>query len=559
MEVDPEAARRVGTTLCNKWRLDRLIGIGGMAAVYEATHKIGRREAIKVMHPAIGRDRDLRARFEREAQAVNRFKHPGAVEIRDIDVAADGSPFLVMELLDGQPLSALARRPEGVPVPDLVRCMEEVLDVLAAAHAQGIIHRDVKPDNIFILRDGRVKVLDFGIARVRASAASSMQTRAGATLGTVPYMPPEQINGEEIDPRADLFAVGATMFRLVAKRRVHEAPTEAALLVKMATEPAPPLASVASAAPAQLALIVDRALQFDRARRYPDAPTMQRDVHAFREGRPPPYATSLAPAHTATSVTRIERGGPAAVPGAPAAGGPLQHTMPLSAMPQAFPGPQAAPAKAASPKGTQPMPAVGEIPSPVAPSLVANPAPLTTTPMPAAIAAATSISTSTAPVGVRGEVLAVTHPPSSAGGVPMDPRSMRYGALPPSSAMPPRRAASIFDPRIRIGNAQVPVAGIAAAAVVTIAIGVGMATCIALRGHTSDEATASAPSASVAPSSTPVPADTGAPSDTGGADIEGPHKPGPPRATATARPGGDFPPAGPTKGGASLAPKHGKH
>src|SRR5208282_609795 len=126
-----------------------------------------------------------------------------------------------MELLDGLPLADLARRPGGIELGELLRLVDEMLDVLAAAHAQGIIHRDIKPDNLFVLHDGRLKVLDFGIARVRAGAPSKLRTRVGATLGTAPYMPPEQIRGVEIDARADLFAVGATMFRLSARRRIH--------------------------------------------------------------------------------------------------------------------------------------------------------------------------------------------------------------------------------------------------------------------------------------------------------------------------------------------------
>jgi serine/threonine-protein kinase len=290
MDPEAEAAQRVGTTLCNKWTLERLIGTGGMAAVYVATHKIGRREAIKILHSDVARDPDLRARFEQEAHAVNRFKHPGAVEVRDIDVAEDGSPFLVMELLEGRPLSELQRAPGGVHPGALLGWVDELLDVLAAAHAQGIIHRDIKPDNLFVLRDGHLKVLDFGIARVRAGVSSKPQTRVGAALGTAPYMPPEQIRGVEIDGRADLFAVGATMFRLIAHRRIHEAPTAAELLLQMARLPAPALASVAPHAPANVCLVVDRALMFDREQRYPDALTMQRDVRAVREGRSPAYA-----------------------------------------------------------------------------------------------------------------------------------------------------------------------------------------------------------------------------------------------------------------------------
>ena len=290
MDPEQEASRRVGTTLCNKWTLEKLLGTGGMAAVYVAVHKIGRREAIKILHPDIARAPELRARFEQEAHAVNRFRHPGAVEIRDIDVAEDGSPFLVMELLEGDPLSDLARRPGGVPLPDLLRLVDEMLDVLAAAHAQGIIHRDIKPDNLFVLRDGRLKVLDFGIARVRAGASPKLLTRRGAALGTAPYMPPEQIKGHEIDARADLFAVGATMFRLIAKRRIHHAENETETRVTMASEPAPRLASVSAEAPPDVCVVVDRALMFDREQRYPDAITMQRDVRALREGMPPPYA-----------------------------------------------------------------------------------------------------------------------------------------------------------------------------------------------------------------------------------------------------------------------------
>src|SRR5262245_12957188 len=217
MDVEDFAERRVGTTLRDKWRLEKLIGVGGMAAVYVGVHKIGRREGIKILHPAIARSKELRARFEQEAHVANRFKHPGAVEIRDVDVTEDGCPLLVMELLEGETISDKARR-GPVDLGDLLRWTDELLDVLAAAHAQGIIHRDIKLDNLFVTTEGRLKVLDFGIARVRDGAVTSWKTAMGATLGTAPYMPPEQVQGREIDGRADLFAVGATMFRLIARR-----------------------------------------------------------------------------------------------------------------------------------------------------------------------------------------------------------------------------------------------------------------------------------------------------------------------------------------------------
>ncbi|WP_437732432.1 protein kinase domain-containing protein [Sorangium sp. So ce1335] len=302
--MDDERAaceRRVGTTLRGKWTIDRLLGIGGMAAVYAATHKIGRREAIKILHPEVARSKDLRARFEREAQAVNQFHHPGVVEIRDIDMTEDGAPFLVMELLEGESLADRLQRLGNIETGEMLRLMDELLDVLGAAHERGIIHRDIKLDNLFVETTGRLKVLDFGIARMRDGVKTAMRTRTGATLGTVSYMAPEQVRGISVDHRADLFAAGATMFRVVAKRRIHEARTESELLVKMATMAAPPLASVAPEAPHGLCVVVDRALAFDRERRYPDARTMQGDIRALLRGEPPPHATARLAAGDAPS------------------------------------------------------------------------------------------------------------------------------------------------------------------------------------------------------------------------------------------------------------------
>ncbi|WP_437687733.1 protein kinase domain-containing protein [Sorangium sp. So ce176] len=302
--MDDERAaceRRVGTTLRGKWTIDRLLGIGGMAAVYAATHKIGRREAIKILHPEVARSKDLRARFEREAQAVNQFQHPGVVEIRDIDMTEDGAPFLVMELLEGESLADRLQRLGNIETGEMLRFMDELLDVLGAAHDRGIIHRDIKLDNLFVETTGRLKVLDFGIARMRDGVKTAMRTRTGATLGTVSYMAPEQVRGISVDHRADLFAVGATMFRVIAKRRIHEARTESELLVKMATMAAPPLASVAPEAPQGLCALVDRALAFDRERRYPDARTMQADIRALLRGEPPPHAAARLAAGDAPS------------------------------------------------------------------------------------------------------------------------------------------------------------------------------------------------------------------------------------------------------------------
>jgi serine/threonine protein kinase len=280
-EVAPEISARLGTTLKGKWHLERLLGVGGTAAVYLGRHRIGRADAIKIVHAELARDAEVRARFLREARAVNRLAHPGAVAIRDIDTTDDGAPFLVMEYLEGTPLGA--RR--GMPAHELLAVVDEVLDVLVDAHALGIIHRDIKPANIFLLRDGGVRVLDFGLARLCDLSAQSVHTQAGQTLGTLAYMPPEQLRGEAVDHRADVFALGATIFRMLTGRAVHGGRTMAEILTRIAFEPAPPLASVAPELAPDLCRVVDRALAFRVEDRYPDAEAMQRDVRALLRGR----------------------------------------------------------------------------------------------------------------------------------------------------------------------------------------------------------------------------------------------------------------------------------
>jgi serine/threonine protein kinase len=271
--------RRVGTTIRGKWHVDRLLGIGGMAAVYAATHKMGRQDAIKILHPHVAVSKELRARFEQEAMAISKLGHPGTVRVLDIDTTDDGRPFMVMELLDGESLGQRAER--ALPTPtEILEIMDRVLEVLAAAHDLGIVHRDVKLDNLFLARDGRVLVLDFGIARMR-QGGQGIQTRTGAMLGTTSYMSPEQIQGRNVDGRADLFAVGACLFRLLTGRRLHDAETDAELLIKMGTLPAPPLASVAPHLDPRVAAFVDRALAFDAAARFPDARAMQAELRGL--------------------------------------------------------------------------------------------------------------------------------------------------------------------------------------------------------------------------------------------------------------------------------------
>src|SRR5579863_389558 len=162
------ASARLGTVLKEKYRLDRVLGIGGMATVYAATHRNQAELAVKMLHPELSLRADLRKRFLREGYVGNSVKHPGAVLVVDDDTTEDGTAFLVMELLRGMSVEELALRTDGpLSVPVVVSVALQLLDVLAAAHANAIVHRDLKPANLFIEQDGTLKVLDFGIARLR--------------------------------------------------------------------------------------------------------------------------------------------------------------------------------------------------------------------------------------------------------------------------------------------------------------------------------------------------------------------------------------------------------
>jgi serine/threonine protein kinase len=212
----------------------------------------------------------------------------------DVDVSDAGEPYLVMELLEGE---SLQNRHDRVPVdpPTLLGFVDQLLDVLAIAHDAGIVHRDIKPDNLFIDKRAGLKVLDFGIARVRHATAMIVRTKTGSALGTPSYMPPEQMTGLDVDHRADIFAVGATMFELCAGRPIHVGDNPQMLVAKIMTEQAAPLASLAPQLSPHLCAVVDRALAFDAADRYPDARTMRADVRAVQAGSPPPYASAHAP------------------------------------------------------------------------------------------------------------------------------------------------------------------------------------------------------------------------------------------------------------------------
>jgi serine/threonine-protein kinase len=287
---------RLGTTLRDKWRLDVLLGIGGAAAVYSATHRNGSRAAVKILHQEMATNAFVRERFLREGYVTNAVGHEGVAKVIDDDTAEDGSPFLVTELLEGETLEDRRFRLGGrLPQDEVLVVADQLLDVLATAHARGVVHRDLKPENVFLTGAGQLKVLDFGIARLGALPTKSNFTQTGALVGTPAYMAPEQARGlsDEVDARSDLWACGATMFFLLSGRCVHEGRTMNDQLVNAITRPAAPLASVAPDVAAAVAGVVDRALEFSKEMRWPDAACMQEAVrHAYLELHGCPITTA---------------------------------------------------------------------------------------------------------------------------------------------------------------------------------------------------------------------------------------------------------------------------
>jgi serine/threonine protein kinase len=296
------AEERVGTTLNGKWHLDRLLDIGGMGAVFAATHRNGKRVAVKVLHREFTSDPEIKRRFLREGYVANKIEHSGAVSIVDDDIAEDGSAFLVMELLEGESLGQMLERVGGtLPTLDVLAIAGQLLEVLGVAHVAGIVHRDIKPANAFITKTGYVKLLDFGLARVRDAQTSLVPTGIGIVMGTSGYMAPEQARGrtDMVDARSDLFAVGAVMFKALTGRPIHVSDNAHDRMIMAMTIPASKLGTVRPTSPRVLCEVVDKALAFEMNDRWQSAPLMFDALRAahnhIRQSRrtPTPMPTTL--------------------------------------------------------------------------------------------------------------------------------------------------------------------------------------------------------------------------------------------------------------------------
>jgi len=257
-----------------KYRIVRLLGEGGMGAVYEGENeRIHRRVAIKVLHAAIAAKADVVQRFEREAQAAGRIGSEHIVEVLDLGSSPAGDRFMVMEYLEGESLGDRIRRKQRLTPHEITGVLYQLLSGLGAAHGAGIIHRDLKPDNVFLVhaRAGQrdfVKILDFGVSKFAALESELSMTKTGAVVGTPFYMSPEQARGQEIDGRSDLFSVGVVAYQAVTGRVPFSAATFNELVFKIALESPEPAELVAPDLDPAFAAIIARAMTRDPAGRF---------------------------------------------------------------------------------------------------------------------------------------------------------------------------------------------------------------------------------------------------------------------------------------------------
>jgi serine/threonine protein kinase len=293
----------VGFVVDGRYRIDGVLGTGGMGRVYRAEHTgIGRSVAIKMLHADLGRNPEAAARFQREAMASGRLDHTNIVGVSDFGML-EGRPYLVMEALEGESLGHRLERDKVLPWQEAIQILKQVLQGLKHAHDRGVVHRDIKPDNIFLTKKDDalvVKLLDFGIAKLYAGDPDDpMSTRTGLTVGTPTYLSPEQAVGAAITPPSDLYSATVVLYEMLAGRPPFDDDDPVARATAHVTRPPPTLASVVPqlAIPAALDAIVQQGLKKSVSERIPTAAAYLKMLDDFARGEigsgPNPLATPI--------------------------------------------------------------------------------------------------------------------------------------------------------------------------------------------------------------------------------------------------------------------------
>ena len=285
----------IGQVVSSKYKLLRLLGDGGMGSVYEAEHlRLGTHVAIKVLHSDLARRSGLIERFLQEARVSAQIRSPHVVQVTDVESTPDGIAYLVMELLQGEPLSALEKRERTLPVATACEYTLQILAALEAAHSLGVVHRDLKPDNVFVTFDGGkpvVKLIDFGIAKLKRAegatgAGQKNLTVAGMLMGTPEYMAPEQAySATDVDARADLYSVGVMLYEMLSGQTPAQGEDPRVVVLKVERGEVQPLVHVAPNVPPEVAGLVHRAMAPRPEMRFSSAAEMRIALEAVVSGK----------------------------------------------------------------------------------------------------------------------------------------------------------------------------------------------------------------------------------------------------------------------------------
>ena len=288
--MTPEAPETlaVGVVLGGKYRILRPLGEGGMAVVFQAEHvKLGHHVAVKVLRPGLEHDASIAARFEREGRALSRLKSRHVVRVFDVDTTPSGAPILVMEYLEGRDLDAELRARGPLPIGEAVGIVLQACEAMQEAHDHGLVHRDLKPTNLFLAADGArstVKVLDFGIAGEAPGAGDARLTQTEMVMGTPYYMAPEQFRSAKgVDARADVWALGATLYELLTGEPPFTG-TATTIGVAVVTEEARPIEALRPEVPKELCDIVRHTLEKDRDKRVQTMAALAEALSPFGSG-----------------------------------------------------------------------------------------------------------------------------------------------------------------------------------------------------------------------------------------------------------------------------------